>query len=148
MHIVIINGPNLNLIGKRQPEIYGYDSFDEFIPKLKAKYTEILITYLQSNHEGVLIDWLHQYGFEVDLIILNAGGYTHSSIALADAVRSISSPVIEVHLSNIKERESFRQHSFLEEPCIHTIMGKGMSGYKEAIEYFINFKANDTDLNL
>ncbi len=137
MHIVIINGPNLNLVGKRQPTIYGSQSFDEFIPELKNKFSDIDITYHQSNHEGVLIDWIHQYGFSVDGIIINAGGYTHTSIALADAIRSVTTSIIEVHLSNIKERESFRHHSYIEEPCVHTIMGKGMEGYVQAIEYLI-----------
>jgi 3-dehydroquinate dehydratase II len=137
MQIIIINGPNLNLVGKRQPTIYGNQSFDLFIPELKERFSEHNITYLQSNHEGVLIDWIQQYGFSADGIIINAGGYTHTSIALADAIRSVTSPVIEVHLSNIKEREEFRKHSYLEEPCVHTIMGKGMVGYDEAIEFLI-----------
>jgi 3-dehydroquinate dehydratase II len=137
MHIVIINGPNLNLVGKRQPEIYGSRTFDDFIPELKSQFPEINITYHQSNHEGVMIDWIHQYGYTVDGFIINAGGYTHTSIALADAVRSVTSPTIEVHLSDIKKREVFRQHSYLEEPSIHTIMGKGMDGYVDAIKYYI-----------
>jgi 3-dehydroquinate dehydratase II len=137
MHIVIINGPNLNLVGKRQPEIYGSKTFNDFIPELKAMFSEIELTYHQSNHEGTMIDWIHQYGYSADGFIINAGGYTHTSIALADAVRSVTTPAIEVHLSNIKEREAFRQISYLEEPCIHTIMGKGMDGYIEAINYFI-----------
>jgi 3-dehydroquinate dehydratase-2 len=135
MHIVIINGPNLNLVGKRQPEIYGDKTFDFFIPELKNLFPDVNITYHQSNHEGVMIDWIHQYGYTVDGIIINAGGYTHTSIALADAIRSVTSPAVEVHLSDIKKRESYRHLSYLEEPCIHTIMGKGMDGYIEAIQF-------------
>jgi 3-dehydroquinate dehydratase-2 len=137
-HIVILNGPNLNLVGIRQPEIYGVESFDTFIPYLKEKYFQTVITYHQSNHEGVLIDWLHQYGFTVDGILLNAGGYTHTSIALADAIKSITTSVIEVHLSNIYEREPYRHQSYLKEVCVNTIYGKGMKGYEEAVDYFLN----------
>jgi 3-dehydroquinate dehydratase II len=140
MHIVIINGPNLNLIGKRQPEIYGNTSFDSYIPELKNKYTDHDITYHQSNHEGVLIDWLHMYGFTADGIILNAGGLTHTSIALADAVSSITTPVLEVHISDITKREQFRHHSYLEKVCLHTIMGHGLEGYDLSIKYIIEHK--------
>jgi 3-dehydroquinate dehydratase II len=140
MHIVIINGPNLNLIGKRQPEIYGSISFETYIPELKNKYIDHDITYHQSNHEGVLIDWLHMYGFTADGILLNAGGFTHTSIALADAVNSITTPVIEVHISDIKKREPFRHHSFLENVCVHTIMGHGLVGYDMALQYIIEQK--------
>jgi 3-dehydroquinate dehydratase II len=139
-HIVILNGPNLNLIGKRQPEIYGTESFESFIPLLKNEFNSIEITYLQSNHEGVLIDWLHQFGFTAYGILLNAGGYSHTSIALADAVRSITSPVIEIHLSNIFEREIFRHNSFLQDVCKYSIVGKGMIGYKMGIEYLLNIE--------
>lgn len=136
-HIVIINGPNLNLIGRRENTIYGDISFDEFIPDLRIRYPHIKITYLQSNHEGVLIDWLHQYGFSVKGILLNAGGYTHTSIALADAVKAITSPVVEIHISNIMERESFRHHSYLKEVCETSIVGFGLQGYERAIQYLI-----------
>ncbi len=138
MHIIIINGPNLNLLGKRQPEIYGSLSFEEYIIDLRNKYSDHLITYHQSNHEGTLIDWLHQYGFTADGIIINAGGYTHTSIAIADAITSITTPVIEVHISDIKKREEFRHHSFLEAVCVHSIMGKGLDGYEESLAYFVN----------
>lgn len=137
-HIVILNGPNLNLIGIREPQIYGNESFDTYVPLLKEKYKHITITYHQSNHEGVLIDWLHQYGFTANGIILNAGAYTHTSIALADAIKAINSPVVEVHLSNIYEREAFRHHSYLKEVCVHTIYGKGMQGYEESLNYLLN----------
>jgi 3-dehydroquinate dehydratase II len=134
MVFVIINGPNLNLLGKRQPEIYGKTTFEDYIPMLKEKFENHEIIYLQSNHEGQLIDWLHEHGFSADGIVLNAGGYTHTSIALADAVSSITTPVVEVHISNIKERESFRHHSYLEAVCVKSIMGKGLEGYEIAIE--------------
>lgn len=140
MHFVIINGPNLNLIGKRQPEIYGSTSFETYIPELQNKYLDHDITYHQSNHEGVLIDWLHMYGFTADGIILNAGGLTHTSIALADAVSSITTPVLEVHISDIKKREPYRHYSFLEKVCIHTIMGQGLQGYDMALNHIIEYK--------
>ncbi|HRD05905.1 MAG: type II 3-dehydroquinate dehydratase [Saprospiraceae bacterium] len=132
---VIINGPNLNLLGKRQVEIYGTLSFDEWLPQLQNRFSEHELIYRQSNHEGDLIDWLHEFGFTVEGIILNAGGYTHTSIALADAVASIKSPVVEVHISNILERESFRHHSYLSACCVRTIMGKGLEGYAEALTF-------------
>ncbi len=136
--IIIINGPNLNLLGKRQPEIYGSTSFEVYLSTLRAKYPEIDIEYFQSNHEGHLIDCLHEAGFSEIGVILNAGGYTHTSIALADAVAGIPAPVVEVHISDIYARESFRHHSYLKEVCIHSIIGKGLSGYDEAIEHFLN----------
>lgn len=132
--IIIINGPNLNLIGKRQPEIYGSISFEEFIPSLILRYLPNKLIYLQSNYEGQLIDWLHEYGFSAAGIVLNAGGLTHTSVALADAVASITTPVAEVHLSNIYEREEFRHHSYLSAVCLFSIIGQGMQGYEEAIK--------------
>ena len=135
---VIINGPNLNLVGIRQPEIYGSVGFDEFIPQLRNQFSDHEIIYHQSNHEGFLIDWLHQYGFSVDGIVLNAGGLTHTSVALADAVSSVNSPVIEIHISNIFEREVFRRQSFLSPVCCHSIVGKGLEGYARALNYFLN----------
>lgn len=136
-HLVIINGPNLNLVGKREPHIYGTLGFNEFIPQLKDKYQNIKITYLQSNHEGQLIDWLHQYGFNSDGIILNPGAYTHTSIALADAIKAIETPVIEVHLSNIYERELFRHNSFITTVCANSFIGLGLQGYISAIDYLL-----------
>lgn len=132
--IIIINGPNLNLIGKRQPEIYGHLSFEEFIPSLESKYPDHHLVYLQSNHEGQLIDWIQEYGFKATGIVLNAGGLTHTSVALADAVASITTPVAEVHLSNIYERENYRHHSYLTPVCAFSIVGIGMAGYDEAIQ--------------
>ena len=135
--IVIINGPNLNLLGIRQKDIYGEKSFEEFLPELRSHFSEIQINYYQSNHEGDIIDLLHQYGFKSSGIILNAGGYTHSSIAIRDAISSITTPVVEVHISNIKERESFRHFSYLEEVCIESIIGEGLKGYFKGIERII-----------
>ena len=131
--LVIINGPNLNLVGIRQPEIYGSQSFDKFLPGLRQQFLPLQIHYLQSNHEGLLIDWLHEFGFNARGIVLNAGGLTHTSVALADAVASITTPVAEVHLSNIYERESFRHHSYLNPVCAFSVIGKGMEGYREAL---------------
>lgn len=136
--IHIINGPNLNLLGKRQPEIYGNQSFEDFFEKIKQKYPKIDLHYFQSNHEGALIDKLHEIGFDKVGIIINPGAYTHTSIALADAISAISAPVIEVHISNIYERESFRHHSYIKSECIESIVGKGLDGYLEAIDYYLS----------
>jgi len=135
MRIVIINGPNLNLVGVREPQIYGSKSFVVYIAELQEKYPDIDIDYYQSNHEGDLLDKLHEIGFSVKGIILNAGAYTHTSIALGDAIKAITSPVIEVHISNVFERETFRHHSYLTEPCVHHIIGQGLKGYEMAIQY-------------
>ena len=140
--ILILNGPNLNLLGKRQPEIYGSQTFEEYFSLLEKKYEheDIVLYYFQSNHEGTLIDKLHEVGFLWNGIIFNAGGYTHTSIALADAVAAIATPVIEVHISNIYEREEFRHHSFLKNVCVESIVGKGLKGYDEAIQLLITRK--------
>ena len=133
--IFIINGPNLNLLGKRQPEIYGNQSFEEYFEALKLNNTDRAdLEYFQSNHEGALIDKIQEIGFEDVGIVLNAGGYTHTSIALADCVSAVTCPVIEVHISDIKSREPFRHHSFLEDVCHTSIIGKGLSGYQLAID--------------
>jgi 3-dehydroquinate dehydratase-2 len=137
MHLVIINGPNLNLLGKREPEIYGSTSFDRYFEDLKKRYPGIRLSYFQSNHEGALIDHLHEVGFSADGIILNAGAYTHTSIALADAVSAIPAPVIEVHISNVHAREAFRQHSYLAAVCKGSIVGLGLDGYRLGVEYFV-----------
>ena len=134
--IIIINGPNLNLLGKRQPEIYGTQTFEDYFKELEDRFPNMNLFHFQSNHEGALIDKLHKFGFHFDGIILNAGGYTHTSIALMDAVSSIETPVVEVHISNIYEREEFRQHSYIEKVSVKSIVGKGLEGYAEAIEYF------------
>lgn len=137
LHILILNGPNLNLIGRREPEIYGSQTFDSFYEDLKSEFENIRLAYFQSNHEGDIIDSLHANGFELDGIIINAGGYTHTSIAIADAIRAITCPVIEVHISDIYARESFRHHSYLSEACVKQINGHGLKGYKLAIEHLV-----------
>lgn len=136
MKILIINGPNLNLLGKREPEIYGTRSFEQFLEELRAEFPDIEIGYFQSNHEGALLDRIHEAGFTVDGIVLNAGAFTHTSIALADAVAAITSPVIEVHISNVHKREPFRHHSYLSAKCVGSIVGLGLEGYRLAITYF------------
>lgn len=134
MNILIINGPNLNLLGKRQTDIYGTRSFDEYIEELKQLFPQHTIEYYQSNHEGAIIDRLHSDGFTADAIILNAGAYTHTSIAIADAIRSISTPVIEVHISNIYAREDYRRISHIANACRGSILGFGLDSYRLAIE--------------
>jgi len=138
MNFIILNGPNLNLLGKREPDVYGHRSFEEFLEELQKKYSEHSIRYFQSNHEGALIDTLHEYGFQVDGIVFNAGAYTHTSIAIADAIRAIPTPVIEVHISNVFKRESFRHHSAIAEACLGSISGFGLDSYRLAIEALIN----------
>lgn len=142
MHIEIINGANLNLLGKREPHIYGSETFESFLEKLKQAYPHVQIGYFQSNLEGELINHLHKVGFSADGIILNAGAYTHTSIAIADAIRSISTPVIEVHISNIFAREAFRHKSYIAMNAVGVISGLGLQGYALAIEYFLKTKMN------
>ena len=137
MQIIIINGPNLNLLGKREPDIYGDKTFDVFFQELAAEYSEIDLSYFQSNVEGELINKLHEVGFDHDGIILNAGGYTHTSVSLADAIASIETPVIETHLSNIFSREDYRHVSLLSKNCIGVICGFGMNTYRLALESLI-----------
>ena len=132
--IQIINGPNLNLLGKREPEIYGDKSFESFFEILKNEYADIDLLYFQSNHEGYLIDKLHEIGFDFDGIILNAGALTHYSYSIADAIKAIKTPVVEVHISDIYARENFRKISVTGENCIEIISGKGLNGYRLAIE--------------
>ena len=132
--ILIINGPNLNLLGKREPGIYGNQSFETYFEQLKAKYQQLQLFYFQSNTEGLIIDKLHEAGFDFDGIIINAGAYTHTSLAIADAIRAISTPVVEVHISNVFKRETYRHHSYLSEACIGCIVGFGMDSYRLAIE--------------
>lgn len=136
-NIIIINGPNLNLLGIREPDIYGNQSFERYFEELSFKYNQIRIEYYQSNIEGEIIDMIQRKGFKVDGIILNAGGYTHTSVAIADAISSIESPVIEVHISNIDSREDFRRISMIGPNCIGSISGLGLKGYELALEYFI-----------
>ncbi len=137
MKIAIINGPNLNLLGKREVDIYGRESFDHFLKQLRDKYTDIEITYFQSNVEGELINEIQLVGFTVDGIIFNPGGYTHTSVAIGDAIAAISSPVIEVHISNIFGREDFRKLSHISGKAKGVISGLGLPGYELALESFI-----------
>jgi len=134
--ITIINGPNLNLLGKREPSIYGSEGFDSFLEKIKKEYPTIEITYFQSNIEGELIDAVQKAGFSQDGIIINPGGYTHTSVALGDAIAAITSPVIEVHISNIHAREEFRKFSHVSAKARGTIAGLGLDGYALALDYF------------
>lgn len=140
MKILIINGPNLNLLGIREKSIYGDQSFDDYFKALQEVYPEIELQYFQSNHEGALIDEIHDKGFTVDGIVLNAGAYTHTSIALGDAIRAVKSPVIEVHISNVHTREEYRHHSMISAACRGVIAGFGMDSYRLAIEALINKK--------
>ena len=134
MKICIINGPNLNLLGKRETTIYGEKPFEDYYEQIKKEYPTIEFDYFQSNVEGELINELQRVGFSADSILLNAGAYTHTSIAIADAVKAIASPVIEIHLSNIFAREEFRKQSFLSPVCKAIISGFGLKGYELAIE--------------
>lgn len=134
MKIQIINGPNLNLLGLREPTIYGSEGFDTYISELRALYTIIEIDYYQSNVEGELINKLHEVGFSYDGIIINAGGYTHTSVAIADAIAAIQTPVIEVHISNIYAREEYRHVSLTGKNCKGVLTGFGLDGYRLAIE--------------
>lgn len=137
MKIIIINGPNLNLLGKREPEIYGSLTFEEFFQTLKLKYKEVEISYFQSNIEGEIIDKLHQVGFDYDGIILNAAAYTHTSIGIGDAVKGIKTPVVELHISNVYAREEFRHQSFIAPVAKGVLFGFGLKGYDLAIQSFL-----------
>jgi len=137
MKIAIINGPNLNLLGKREVDIYGGESFDGYLKTLREKYTTIEISYFQSNVEGELINEVQRVGFSYDGIILNPGGYTHTSVALGDAIAAITSPLIEVHISNIFDREEFRKLSYVSAKAKGVISGLGLKGYELALEYFL-----------
>lgn len=134
--ILILNGPNLNLLGKREPGVYGNQSFEDYFGTLKGIFPDTELHYFQSNHEGALIDKIHEVGFSFDGIIINAGGYTHTSVALADALSSVTTPAVEVHISNIHARESFRHHSYLTSRCKGMICGLGLKGYELAVRYF------------
>jgi 3-dehydroquinate dehydratase-2 len=137
MKIQIINGPNLNLLGKREPGIYGSNSFEDYLLVLHTKYPDVEIDYYQSNVEGEMINKMQEVGFEYDGIVLNAGAYTHTSIALQDAIRSITTPVIEVHISNVHKREEFRHKSMISCACLGVICGFGMDSYRLAVEAFL-----------
>ena len=137
MKLIIINGPNLNLIGVREKKIYGDMSFETYYESLLKKFGKIKLEYFQSNHEGELIEKIQEVGFKYDGIIINAGGFTHTSVALRDAIASVDTPAIEVHISNILSREDFRKKSFLSDVCTGIISGLGLIGYEAAIKYFI-----------
>lgn len=132
--IQIINGPNLNLLGKREPTIYGQSSFDDYLLTLRAQFPDCELAYFQSNVEGELINKIHEVGFDFDGIVLNAGAYTHTSIALHDAIKAVTAPVVEVHISNVHARESFRHVSMLSAACKGVILGFGLDSYRLAIE--------------
>lgn len=134
MNIQIINGPNLNLLGKREKEVYGEISFEEYLKLLKEHFQDITIDYYQSNVEGEIINKIHEVGFDYDGIVLNAGGYTHTSVAIFDAIAAIEKPVVEVHISNVFAREEFRHESLIAANCMGSISGFGLDSYRLAIE--------------
>ncbi len=134
MRIQIINGPNLNLLGVREPGIYGSESFETYLPQLKAMFPDVEIDYYQSNVEGELIDKMQEVGFDSDGVVLNAGAYTHTSVALHDCIRAMRSPVVEVHISNVHKREPFRHKSMISSACVGVICGFGLDSYRLAVE--------------
>jgi len=138
MKILIMNGPNLNLLGVREPGIYGDSSFESYLPQLKERFPLVEIEYYQSNVEGEMINKLQEVGFTYDGIVLNAGAYTHTSVALHDCIRSLKTPVIEVHISNVHQREDFRHHSYISPACKGVICGFGLDSYRLAIESFLS----------
>lgn len=140
MRLLILNGPNLNLTGIREPEIYGNQSFEDYFRMLKEKYAVLALDYFQSNHEGALIDQIHASRNAYDGIIINAGAYTHTSIAIADALKAVKIPTVEVHISNIFGREEFRRNSYISPIAMGVISGLGLDGYNLAVQYFINKK--------
>lgn len=138
--IEIINGPNLNLLGRREPSIYGAQPFEACLNDLRRRYPDVEFVYFQSNHEGDLIDRIHAVGFETDGIIINAGAYTHTSVALHDALRAVTTPAIEVHISNVHQREEFRHHSLISAACRGVICGFGLDSYRLAVEAILEMK--------
>jgi 3-dehydroquinate dehydratase-2 len=137
MNIAIINGPNLNLLGKRETDIYGNQPFEQYLEELRKKYPQVTFSYFQSNVEGELINELQRVGFDVDGIIINPGGYTHTSVALGDAIAAIKTKVIEVHISNVHAREDFRKLSHVSGKSVGSIFGLGMKGYELAVQWFL-----------
>lgn len=137
MKIAIINGPNLNLLGKREKDIYGDMSFDQYLTFLRENHLKVSIEYFQSNIEGELINAIQKFGFEMDGIIINPGGYTHTSVAIGDAIAAITTPVIEVHISNVQAREEFRKISHISARCQGSIIGLGLKGYDLALDWFL-----------
>ena len=140
MKILILNGPNLNLLGKREPEVYGNISFENYFTQLQQNYPNCELSYFQSNHEGAIIDKIHETGFTYDGIVLNAGAYTHTSIAIHDAIKAVTTPVVEVHISNIHTRENFRHKSMIAAACKGYVVGLGLLSYEFAIDYFLKAK--------
>lgn len=140
MKIQIINGPNLNLLGVREPSVYGKMGFNDYLAQLRAAYPQVEIDYYQNNSEGELINKIHEVGFSCDGVVLNAGAYTHTSVALLDAIKAVSSPVIEVHISNVHQREEFRHHSIISAGCKGVICGFGLDSYRLAIEAILQAK--------
>ena len=136
-HIEIVNGPNLNLTGKREPAIYGNTTMEEMVDALRRRFPDVEIGYYQSNVEGEIINRLHEVGFSAQGIILNAGGYSHTSVAIHDAIAAITTPVVEVHISNIYAREEYRRHSLLSDACRGVVCGLGLEGYQYALEYLV-----------
>ena len=143
MKIIIINGPNLNLLGKRETSLYGSRTFEDFFSELRSKFPQVDLQYFQSNVEGELINKLHETGFSSAGIILNAGGYTHTSVALSDAVAAIKAPVVEVHITNIYAREEYRQKSLISKYCKAVIAGMGLQGYEFALQWLLQNNKND-----
>ncbi len=142
MKIIIINGPNLNLLGKREPDIYGNQSFEDYFELLKKKFTAHQIDCYQTNHEGSIIDKLQEVDNQYDAVILNPAAYTHTSIAIADCIRAMAVPVVEVHISDISKRENFRQNSYITGTVAHSIMGYGLNTYAMAVEWLIKNRNN------
>ena len=142
MKIQIINGPNLNLLGKREPVIYGSQSFDTYLELLKQSHPSLELDYYQSNVEGEIINKIHEVGFNYDGVVLNAGGYTHTSVAIGDAIKAVTTPVVEVHISNVYSREEFRRISHISSSCVGVISGFGMSSYGLAIDALIEMSEN------
>lgn len=138
MKILILNGPNLNLLGVREPSVYGSSTFADYYEKLKVAYPNVEFDYYQSNIEGQLIDKIHEVGFSYDGIVLNAGAYTHTSVALLDAIKAVTTPVIEVHISNVHKREEFRHKSMISAGCLGVICGFGLNSYRLAVEAIVN----------
>ncbi|WP_111669312.1 type II 3-dehydroquinate dehydratase [Algoriphagus litoralis] len=138
MKIQIINGPNLNLLGKREPEIYGSETFEDYFENLQRRFPQVELQYFQSNVEGELINKIHEVGFSFDAILLNAGGYTHTSVAISDALSGVTTPTLEVHISNIYKREEFRHKSIISKSCVGMISGLGLKGYELGVLYFLN----------
>lgn len=139
LKIQIINGPNLNLLGVREPEVYGSTTFEQYLEVLKSRYPDIEFAYYQSNVEGEIINKIHETGFSFNGIILNIGGYTHTSVAIHDAIKAVKTPVVEVHISNVYAREEFRQQSLIAKACKGIISGFGMDSYRLAVEAIISF---------